>query len=69
LHWSYIWGYSRWLAPRWLRKLLAGSELHRSWLSEYLGVYEKKGGGSECVTDIGSLTDVTNSHWVWKSST
>lgn len=43
LHWSYILGYSRWLAPRWLRKLLAGSEFHRSWLSGYLGVFEQKG--------------------------
>ncbi|MFD3435449.1 hypothetical protein [Alteromonas macleodii] len=43
LHQSYILGYGQWLAPRWLRKVLAGTELHRSWLIGYMGIYEEQG--------------------------
>lgn len=32
-------GYNQWIAPRWLRKLVVGTEFHRSWLAGNIGVF------------------------------
>ena len=33
LHRIYLWGYGRRVMPRWLRRAIARSEIHRAWLS------------------------------------
>lgn len=42
-HRSYLRGYARQPAPRWLRRLMGGSEIHRAWLSGWLGYFEQDG--------------------------
>ena len=39
-HRIYLAGYSGWVMPRRLRKLIARSELHRAWLAGFLGIFE-----------------------------
>ena len=39
----YIAGHRRQVMPRWLRKLLAGSELHRAWFLGFTGYFEENG--------------------------
>lgn len=39
----YLSGYSGRMLPVWLRRMVAGSELHRAWLSGRLGVFEQDG--------------------------
>lgn len=39
----YIAGHRRHIMPRWLRKLLAGSELHRAWFLGFTGYFEENG--------------------------
>ncbi|PKQ10893.1 MAG: hypothetical protein CVT70_17165 [Alphaproteobacteria bacterium HGW-Alphaproteobacteria-1] len=43
LHHVFLAGYSGRGIPRWLRKLLAGSELHRAWLLGSKGFFEEQG--------------------------
>ena len=43
LHHIYLQGYSNRTFPRWLRKLIARTELHRAWLSGYDGCFEQDG--------------------------
>ena len=40
---TYLLGYDQWIAPRWLRRLFASTEIHRAWLSGNLGVYISEG--------------------------
>ena len=44
LLWAYLEGYQQHLWPRWLRRLIVGTELHRAWLSGHMGVFEPDGG-------------------------
>lgn len=39
----YLAGYKGKKMPRTLRKIIAGSELHRAWLMGYLGFFEEDG--------------------------
>lgn len=39
----YLAGYAGQVMPRWLRKLLAGSEIHRAWLMGFTGCFEENG--------------------------
>ncbi|HQU67310.1 MAG: hypothetical protein KDA53_17875 [Hyphomonas sp.] len=39
LHRIYLAGYSGWVMPRWLRAVLAGSEVHRAWLLGSKGIF------------------------------
>ncbi|MFU8776236.1 MAG: hypothetical protein ACNA7M_01020 [Roseovarius sp.] len=43
LHRVYLAGYSGYIMPRWLRVLLAGSELHRAWFLGSQGFFEEQG--------------------------
>jgi hypothetical protein len=36
---SYLLGYEQWIAPRWLRKTLCGTDCHRAWLTGSVGAY------------------------------
>ena len=38
-HHTYLEGYSGRWCPRWLRRWFAGTELHRAWLTGFLGIY------------------------------
>lgn len=49
LLWAYLKGYQQHLWPRWLRRLIVGTELHRAWLSGHMGVFEP--GGSVCARE------------------
>ncbi len=40
---AYLAGYSGWSMPRLLRKLIAGSEIHRAWLLGWLGYFSQDG--------------------------
>jgi len=40
---AYLHGYARQPAPRWLRRSIARSEIHRAWLAGYLGFFESDG--------------------------
>ncbi|MBS1303425.1 hypothetical protein [Loktanella sp. SALINAS62] len=42
-HRAYLHGYARQPAPRWLRRFIARSEIHRAWLAGYLGFFESDG--------------------------
>ncbi len=42
-HRSYLRGYAKHAAPRWLRRLMGGTEIHRAWLSGWLGYFESDG--------------------------
>jgi hypothetical protein len=39
LHNLYMKGYKGVLYPRWVRRLMARTELHRAWLSGYMGIF------------------------------
>lgn len=39
----YLMGYEGVCPPRWVRRLIAGSELHRAWLAGYMGVFYEDG--------------------------
>ena len=39
----YLAGYSGRVLPRWLRRLVARSALHRAWLSGFTGYFEQDG--------------------------
>ena len=39
----YLVGYRGWYMPRALRRIIAGSELHRAWLLGFLGYFEEDG--------------------------
>lgn len=39
----YLYGYDGNPMPRFLRKLIAGSEIHRAWLVGYKGFFEEDG--------------------------
>jgi hypothetical protein len=43
----YLAGYGGWVMPRWLRRLIAGTELHRAWVLGFNG-YFKQDGDSYC---------------------
>ena len=38
-HQIYLAGYEGHCPARWLRRLVAGTEMHRAWLSGYMGIY------------------------------
>jgi len=40
---AYLRGYAKQPAPRWLRCLVARTEIHRAWLSGWLGYFEQDG--------------------------
>jgi hypothetical protein len=40
---AYLRGYAKQPAPRWLRCLVARTEIHRAWLSDWLGSFEQDG--------------------------
>ncbi|ATG38002.1 MAG: hypothetical protein HEP70_19955 [Rhodobiaceae bacterium] len=40
---AYLSGYSGRVLPRRVRRLIAGSELHRAWLLGYMGFFEQDG--------------------------
>ncbi|MCF7701549.1 hypothetical protein [Loktanella sp. M215] len=40
---AYLHGYARQPAPRWLRRVIARSEIHRAWLAGWLGYFEQDG--------------------------
>lgn len=42
-HRLYLAGYSGWIMPRKLRRLIAGSEVHRAWLIGHLGFFDEDG--------------------------
>ena len=42
-HGAYLHGYARKPVPRWLRRFIARSEIHRSWLAGWLGFFEQDG--------------------------
>lgn len=42
-HRVYLTGYSGAVMPRRLRRLIAGSELHRAWLIGYMGFFRENG--------------------------
>lgn len=39
----YLWGYGGGQMPRWLRHLIAGSEIHRAWVLERDGFFVENG--------------------------
>lgn len=41
LHQIYLAGYSGKIMPRWLRKMLAGSDLHRAWFLGFNGYFQE----------------------------
>lgn len=43
LHRIYLYGYQRGYLPRWMRRIIARTELHRAWLSGYHGRFEEAG--------------------------
>jgi len=43
LHRIYLAGYSGQIIPRWLRKALAKSQLHRAWFLGFKGCFEENG--------------------------
>jgi len=43
LHRIYLWGYSGRVTPRWFRRAIARSELHRAWLSGRDGFFCEHG--------------------------
>jgi len=43
LHHVYLQGYGKRSFPRWMRKVIARSELHGAWLSGYHGRFEQDG--------------------------
>ena len=43
MHRAYLAGYSGQIMPRWMRRALAGSELHRAWLAGFKGWFEENG--------------------------
>ncbi len=43
LHRIYLWGYGGGQMPRWLRQLIAGSEIHRAWVLGRDGFFEESG--------------------------
>ncbi len=43
LHRVYLHGYQRSELPRWLRRAIARTEIHRAWLSGYQGCFEEAG--------------------------
>lgn len=43
LHRIYLYGYQRGDLPRWMRRIIARTELHRAWLSGYHGRFEEAG--------------------------
>ncbi len=42
-HRVYLYAYGGWEAPRWMRRKLARSGLHRAWLCGYYGWFEEAG--------------------------
>lgn len=39
----YLLGYKQWMAPRAVRRLMAGTIVHRAWLAGNMGLYESEG--------------------------
>lgn len=42
-HKIYIFGYKGWLPQKWLRRLFAKSDIHRAWLTGYMGFFVESG--------------------------
>lgn len=38
----YLYGYGQGILPRWVRRLIARSEFHRSWLSGQMGMFKEQ---------------------------
>ncbi len=43
LHRVYLWGYAGHVAPRWMRRILAGTGLHRAWFLGFHGFFVQDG--------------------------
>lgn len=43
LHRVYLWGYSGHAVPRWVRRTVAKSGLHRAWFLGFHGFFEQDG--------------------------
>ena len=41
LHWTFLKGYSGFALPVWVRKLIAGSEVHRAWFLGFTGHFSE----------------------------
>lgn len=42
-HRVYLWGYTGHTLPRWARRVVAGTDLHRAWFLGFHGFFEQDG--------------------------
>ena len=40
---AYLSGYAKQSAPRWMRRVIGKTEIHRAWLAGWLGFFEQDG--------------------------
>lgn len=43
LHRFYLWGYQGHTAPRWARRVMAKTDVHRAWFLGFHGFFEQDG--------------------------
>lgn len=49
----YLCGYGGKLLPRWIRKLIAKTKLHRAWLAGFMGIFSENGVKHGCLERVG----------------
>jgi hypothetical protein len=60
-HRIYLAGHRRWVMPRWLRRFIARSNIHRAWFLGFNGYFEEGGISYSLSNPYGMLSEEKNS--------